>query len=169
MTRTLKLSAMALLGVMILWACGGENLGAKETAEKFLKAMKAQDFSTAKKYATAKSGESIDLVAGMSQGQPAGDPSAIVIGEVEENGDNAVVNYTEDGKDMTLKLVKESGTWKAVWSKTDGASDAAGDALGGAMDDLGNAMEDALNELGGDEEGSMDEEPAEEDHSGHDH
>lgn len=116
MTRTLKFSAIALLAVVVLWACGGKA-GAKDVAEKFLSAIAAGDYATAKKYATTEAQASLDMMASMSGGEAKGEPAKIEVGDVKEDGDKATASYKENGADKTLDLVKENGEWKANWSK----------------------------------------------------
>ena len=169
MTRTLKFSAVALAAVMLLWACGS-SMTSKEVGEKFLMAFAKGDIETAKKYATEDAQTSLDLMQGNDD--KAGDPSEIVVGEVKEEGDKAVLSYTEDGKDKTLNLIKENGEWKAAWEK--GAGSSGNSTLDSIGDELGDAMEDAMEDLGDDIEelGEKVKETAEdigEDHAGHDH
>ncbi|MEM0999387.1 MAG: hypothetical protein AAGN35_20180 [Bacteroidota bacterium] len=146
MTRSLKIAAFALLGVTILWACGGEALDAKGTAEQFLKAMKTRDFDAAKAMATEEGVASIEMVA--SAPGEAGNADDIVVTNVEEDGDKAVATYTDAGKEMTLNLVKEGGEWKAAFSKMDGGGanplDDIGKEIEGAFDE---AMDEAAKEL----------------------
>ena len=139
MTRSLKLAGVALLGVMILWACGGEALGPKEVGEKFLKAMKTGDFDTAKKLATKEAEASIEMMSGMGSGE-GGNADDIKVGEVKEEGDKAVLSYTDAGKDMTLNLVKEGGEWKAAWEKGGPADNTS------PMNDISKELEGALDE-----------------------
>lgn len=148
MTRTLKISAIALLGVFVLWACGGE-LGPKETGEKFLNAINSGDFSGAQSYGTKETNESLKVLAEMPGAGSQGENATLEFGELTENGDNASLAYKKDGKDMTLELKKEDGSWKAIWAKTDmGGGGDLGGALDGAMDAAGDAMEKAMDELG---------------------
>jgi hypothetical protein len=130
MTRTLKFSAVALLAVVVLWACGGKG-GAKEVAEKFLNAIAASDYEGAGKYATKEAQESLKMMASMAGSMPKGEPAKIEVGDVKEEGDKATVSYKENGTDKTLEMVKEDGEWKANWSKGGGA---AQDAVEGAVD-----------------------------------
>lgn len=146
MTRSLKLAGAALLGVMILWACGGESLGAKETGEKFLKAMKTGDFDTAKGLATKEAAASIDMMSGMGSGE-GGNADDIKVGDVKEDGDKAVISYTDAGKAMTLNMVKEGGEWKAAWEK--GGPGDTSSPLNDLSNDLEGALDDAME--GGDE------------------
>lgn len=139
MTRTLKFSAIALLAVVVLWACGGAN-GPKEVGEKFLNAVGSGDYETAKKYATKDAQASLDMMASMSGGEK-GEAAKIEIGEVKEEGDKATLNYKENGTDKTLELVKENGEWKANWSKGGGA---VGDAVEGAVDAAADAVVEAV-------------------------
>ena len=157
MTRTLKFSAIALLAVVVLWACGGKS-GPKEVGEKFLNAIASSDYETAKKYATKEAQESLTMMASMAGEAPKGEPAKIEIGEVKEEGDKATLSYKENGTDQTLDLVKEEGEWKANWNKMGGATPDAG---------IGEAVE-------GDVEGAADAvaedtaaAPAEEAHEGH--
>lgn len=173
MTRTLKFSAIALAAVMMLWACGG-SMTSKEVGEKFLMAFAKGDLETAKKFATEDAQTSLDLMQGNSEAKK-DNPDAIVIGDVKEEGDKAVMSYTENGKEKTLNLIKENGQWKAAWEK--GAGSSGNSTLDGLGDDLGNAMEDAMEDLGEDLEklGEDMKEAGEkigeevEDHTGHDH
>jgi hypothetical protein len=155
MTRSLKLAALALMGVMILWACGGEALGAKETAEKFLKAMKTGDFDTAKGLATKEAAASIDMMAGMAGDSEGGNADDIVMGDVKEDGDKAVATYTDAGKEMTLNLVKVDGEWKAAWEKGGPADNSS--PLNDLSNELEGALDEAMEEVGdameGEEEG----------------
>lgn len=166
MTKTLKMSALALLGVMVLWACGG-NLGPKETGEKFLKAMKSGDFETAKDYATKEAQASLEMMAGMAGagGDNKGNPDDIKVGDVKEDGDNATLAYTDGGKAMTLDLVKEDGKWKAKWEKG-GPGDNTDNPVNNLKDGLEDAFDGAMEELGDELGGEGD---GEESHEGHDH
>lgn len=150
MTRSLKLSAIALIGVLALWACGG-SLGPKETGEKFLKAMKVGDFDTAKKYATKEAQGSLEMMAGMAGDNKGGNADDIKVGELKEDGDKAVLNYTDAGKDMTLNLKKEGGDWKADWKKG-GPNDNSS-----PIKDLENELDNALDGALGGEESNEDE------------
>ncbi|HHG83526.1 MAG TPA: DUF4878 domain-containing protein [Bacteroidetes bacterium] len=145
MTRSLKLSVIALIGVMTLWACGA-SLGPKETGEKFLKAMKTGDFDTAKDHATKEAQGSLEMMAGMADGKEGGDAADIVIGALEENGDKATLSYTDAGKDLTLALVKEGGEWKADWKKGGPGDDSS--PLKGLEDGLDKALDGALDAVG---------------------
>lgn len=134
MTRTLKFSAIALLAVVVLWACGGKG-GAKDVAEKFLNAIAAGDYDGAAKYATKEAQESLKMMASMSGGEAKGEPAKIEIGDVKEEGDKATVSYKENGTAKTLEMVKEEGEWKANWSKGGGAvENAVEGAVEGAME-----------------------------------
>jgi|GEM_PF-3073892 hypothetical protein len=143
MTRTLKFSAIALLAVVVLWACGSN--GPKEIGEKFLTAISKGDYETAKQFATEDAKSSLDMMASMEKSLPAGEKkeSKIEIGEVKEEGDKATLSYKEDGTDKTLDLVKVNGEWKANWSKMGGATDSATDALEGAADAVETAVDSA--------------------------
>lgn len=143
MTRTLKISALAIMGALVLWACGGGAGTSKEVGEKFLKALATGDYSTAKDYATEDSQESLEMLEKMGGGETGGSADDIVVGEVQEEGDKATLAYTEKGVEKTLDLVKEDGSWKAKFSKggpTEGN--------GGALDELENSIEDAVEEIG---------------------
>ncbi len=142
MTRTLKLSAIAIIGAMVLWACGGGNLGPKETGEKFLKALAEGDYGTAKDYATKSSQESLEMLEKMGGGESGGSADDIVVGEVKEDGDKATLAYTEKGAEKTLNLVKEDGSWKAQFDK-------GGDtgSTGSPLDEITDVVEDAVDEV----------------------
>jgi hypothetical protein len=136
MNRTLKFSAIALLAVVVLWACGGAG-GAKEVGEKFLTAMAKGDIEGAKKFATKDAQASLDMMAGTADAKKA-NPDKIEIGEVKEDGDKATLSYKENGTDKTLDLVKEGGEWKAAWSKGGGS--------GTGLESLGEGLEEAVEE-----------------------
>ena len=139
MTRTLKISAIALLGVIILWACGGEQ-GPKDVADKFLKAIKTGDKETATKYISKESAENFKKWTPTEKG----DAAKIVIGDVTENDkhDEATVKYKDDGKDKELKMKKEDGQWKCIFD--------AGKGGGGGMEDATKSLENLGNMFGGD-------------------
>jgi len=86
-----------------------------------------------------------DMAEGLSDETP--EAKEIVVGESEEDGDNAVVHYTEDGSDMTLDLVKEDGNWKVKFDKMGGMMDDMDDASDG-LDSLSNVMDDMTDSLG---------------------
>ncbi len=152
MTRTLKISAIALLGALVLWACGGGAKTSKDVGTAFLEALAEGDFSTAKDYATKDSQEALDMMETMGGGETTGSKDDIKVGEVKEDGDKATLMYTEKGEEKTLDMVKEDGEWKVKYSKggpTEGNSGL--EELDNAMEDLGNAMEEAMEEVGGEE------------------
>jgi hypothetical protein len=134
MKRTLKFSAVALLAVVVLWACGGAA-GPKAAGESFLTAMAKGDIEGAKKFASKESQGALEMMAGTSDAKKA-NPDKIEIGEVKEEGDKATLSYKENGADKTLNLIKEDGAWKASYTK--GAGDTGG------LDDLGKGLEDAM-------------------------
>ncbi len=142
MTRTLKVSAIAIIGAMVLWACGSKELGPKETGEKFLKALAEGDYATAKNYASKSSQESLDMLEKMSGGESSGSADDIVVGEVKEDGEKATLAYTEKGAEKTLNLVKEDDAWKAQFDK-------GGDtgSNGNPLDEVSDAIEDAMEEV----------------------
>ena len=70
-----------------------------------------------------------------------------MFGEYEEDGNNAVVHYTESGSDMTLDLVKEDGNCKVKFDKMGGMMDDMDDASDG-LDSLSNVMDDMTDSLG---------------------
>jgi hypothetical protein len=137
MKRTLKFSAVALLAVLVLWACGGAS-GPKEVGEKFLAAISKGDVEGAKKFATKDAQASLDMAATTLEAKKT-TPDKIEIGTIKEDGDKATLSYKENGADKTLELMKEGGEWKAAWSK--GAGDSGMDKLG---EELGGAMEGAM-------------------------
>ena len=150
MTRTLKLSALAIIGAMVLWACGGGNLGPKETGEKFLKALAEGDYGTAKDYATKGSQESLDMLEKMGGGEATGSADDIVVGEVKEDGDKATLSYTEKGAEKTLNLVKEDGSWKAEFNKggdTGSSSNPLEDVVEEVVEEVEEAVEEVVEEV----------------------
>ena len=131
MKRTLKFSAIALLAVVVLWACGGAS-GPKAVGESFLNAMAKGDIEGAKKFATKDAQESLGMMAASAEAKKT-NPDKIEIGEIKEEGDKATLSYKENGADKSLNLVKEDGQWKAAWTKG-----------GGGLEDLGGALEGAV-------------------------
>jgi hypothetical protein len=135
MKRTLKFSAIALLAVVVLWACGGAS-GPKAVGESFLNAMAKGDIEGAKKFATKDAQESLGMMAASAEAKKT-NPDKIEIGEIKEEGDKATLSYKENGADKSLNLVKEDGQWKAAWTK-------GGGDMG--LDKLGEGLEEGLNE-----------------------
>ncbi len=135
MKRTLKFSAIALLAVVVLWACGSAG-GAKEVGEKFLNAMAKGDIAGAKTFATKDAQASLDMMSGTSDAKKA-NPDKIEIGEIKEEGDKATLSYKENGADKTLDLVKEDGQWKAAWTK-------GGGGAAGGLEEMGKELEGAM-------------------------
>lgn len=159
MTRTLKISAIAIMGALVLWACGGGASSSKEVGEKFLKALATGDYGTAKEYATKESQESLEMLEKMGGGETGGSADDIVVGESKEEGDKATLSYTEKGVEKTLDLVKEDGAWKAKFSKggpTEGN--------GGMIEEIGESIEDAVNEIADDVEEVVEEDHNEDEH-----
>lgn len=150
MTRTLKITALALLGVVILWACGGGEVADPKTAgEKFLKAYLSNDFSGAKDYANKETDDVLDQLSTSSDDKSKGDPSKMTVGEWTESGETGTLAYKYDGKDMVLKMVKEDGKWVAAMSKDElsaitGKSTVAGD-MTKAIESMGDSLSGALN------------------------
>jgi hypothetical protein len=147
MTRTLKFSVIALLAVVVLWACGGAS-GPKAVGEKFLNAIAKGDIDGAKKFATKESESALALLASTAEEKKA-KPDKIEVGEVKEEGDKATLSYKENGTDKTLNLVKEGADWKVAYTKGGGENsldkigEDLGNAVGGAMDSLAGGAADS--------------------------
>jgi hypothetical protein len=143
MSRTLKITALALLGVVILWACGGgEVADPKTSGEKFLKAYLTNDFSGAKDFATKETDEVLDQMSTSADDSKKGDLTKLTVGAFTETGDNGTLAYNYEGKDLVLKMKKEDGKWAADMTKDElsainGASNPASDLTKG----LESAME----------------------------
>lgn len=120
MKRSIVLSVIALVGVMVLWACGGAA-GPKAAGESFLNAMAKGDIETAKKFATEDSHSALDMMVA-SAITKAAKPDVMTYGDVKEDGDKATLAYTENGKDKSLELKKVDGEWKAVYAKSTGGA-----------------------------------------------
>lgn len=161
--KMLRLGVVALTLALFTACGGGKAKDPKGVAEAFLNAMAEQDWSTAKKYATAGSQEAIDQVAEMAESMKgledlAGEESEtpeIKMGDVTEEGETAVVSYTEDGSEKQLNLVKEEGEWKVEFSKMGGMDD-MGDMSEGleemdealeGLEGLGDSLSEAMEEL----------------------
>ncbi len=157
--KTAKALLLTLVVSAFMMSCGGNApKDPKGVAEAFLNAMNEQNFNKAKEYATEDSQEALQSMADLAEmGENLGgekpEPKEIVIGDVEENGDEATVHYTEDGNEMTLDLVKEDGDWKVKFDKMGGlmndmedTTEELTDSLGTAIDSL-NAALDSVNEM----------------------
>ncbi len=115
-----NLGTLILIGFFM--ACMGGSDAPKAVAEKFLKASVKMNFDEAKKYATEETGKLLDMMKQMSAMMPdslKNKETKITMGEEKIDGDNAVVAYKEEGKEMEqkLSLKKSEGKWLVSISK----------------------------------------------------
>lgn len=174
-----KLSLFGILAASMLFfaACGGGSANTPDgVAKAFLDEVADADFSGAKKYATKASASMLDMMEQAASLAPdeAKSDGDIEIVKTEEEGDEATVYYTSEGKEEKLKVVKEDGDWKVAFSKgemmDEGMDDAfggegddtdgedldfgsLGDSLDAALEELDNALEELGEEIGGEKDG----------------
>jgi hypothetical protein len=117
--KTLRISAFALLGVAILWACGGGiSDDPKATGKKFLKAYIRNDYSEAKVYASENTDHCLDYFARTAKkDETKGKSGKLTVGDFTLNGHEGTLAYQYNGKDMILKMVTEDGKWVASLGK----------------------------------------------------
>ena len=152
MNRTLKIAGLALVAVLVLWACGKE-MSASECAEKFLTAVQNADWDAAKTYATDDTDGAIDLLSGSDE-EPAPAKAVKIVGE-EVNGDEATVTYTLDGgAEKTVTMQKSGSKWEAVMEKSEIQEDLGQKTL---EDNLMEGLEEGMEEIGSEMEGAMEE------------
>ena len=152
MIRTIKISAIAICSMVILWACSGGAAAPKDVAKTFLDAVENGDTLKARDHATLATQAQLQLFFAMAK-----DPTKreVTIGEEKIDGENATVGYKLKGdeKDHTLKLKKVENKWKAETTKADLQGSGAdplqgmGDMMEGAENALGEGMEKAGAEL----------------------
>jgi hypothetical protein len=116
MKRTLTISALALAGVLILWACASDS--PKQVAEKFLNALAHGDVDGARKYASEDSKLALTMIEDKLKDNKK-EPSKIEMGSETITDETAVVTYKENDYEKSVKLKKESGKWKVIFSKED--------------------------------------------------
>ncbi len=145
MTRILKISAIAMFSMVILWACGGGGATPKDVAKSFLEAMEAGDSTKAQSFATEATKKQLTSYFALTK--EATKRKVEIVGEPKMDGETkADVTYKlgDDAKEKTLKLVKDGEAWKAEWSKM------------GDMGGMGDMMKEAAGEMGDAVEGAVD-------------
>jgi hypothetical protein len=98
---------------------------AEKTAALFLEHLSRGEYAKASEYATDKTGnmlEFMDQLVAVAGQKPAANHAVIVMCGCEVKSNEAVCNYTSDGKPMQLNLVKLDGEWKAELKKENPAS-----------------------------------------------
>lgn len=95
-----------------------EGKSPAEIASGFLTALKYNDYDGAKKYASSRTADVLDMKSGLSDDKNFGE---FEIGKTVEEGEYATVHYTdEEGKDKTVKLgVDKEGNWEVIMTKSD--------------------------------------------------
>lgn len=113
-----------LLVALFLTACGGGGSEPKDVAEKFMKAMSEQDIEEAKKHASQKSHQVLDMIGGTMSMMPdsvKNQEQEFVFKFVKDSvvDDRAWVwAENQEGPQDPIELVKEDGEWKVVFSKS---------------------------------------------------
>ncbi len=118
------------IGMIVLiaftFSCGGGSTSdPKAVAEDFVKALAVQDYETAKDLGTEETVQLLAMIEGMAAMIPAEEVEAdkediksLKMGDVEIDGDNAVVYYGTDKKTgEKIDLVKVDGDWKVAMKK----------------------------------------------------
>jgi len=117
------------IGMIVLiaftFSCGGNSGDPKAVAEDFLKAVAEQDYETAKELGTVQTGQLLSMIESMSAMIPQEEQEAskediksLKMGDVEIDGDNAVVYFTTDKKEGDkIDLKKVDGDWKVDMKK----------------------------------------------------
>jgi hypothetical protein len=98
--------------------------GPQAVAAKFLSALNNQDYDKAKKLGTESTVQMLTMIESMAGMAPEGedldmgaDMDSIEWGDVEIDGDEAVVHYTLEGSKEKMDLVKQDGKWKVDMKK----------------------------------------------------
>lgn len=124
MKKLLSIGMIVL--VAFTFSCGGgSSSDPKAVAEDFLKALAQQDYDAAKKLGTAETGQLLSMIQGMAAMMPADqieadkeDIRSLKMGDVEIDGDKAVVYYGTEKKDgEKIDLEKVDGEWKVAMKK----------------------------------------------------
>jgi len=114
--RNLILAGFSIL----LFSCSNSD-SPRSIADKFLKAMSAQDFETAKLYGTEETEKLLDMLNGFTKRSSDMANRELKYEITHENitGDNATVFYKEEGRagELQLPMVKVDGKWKVMLSK----------------------------------------------------
>lgn len=128
--------SLAIVIAMFAIACGGGSATPSQVAEKFLTHTNKMEFKEAKEYATASTGEVLDMIGGMAAMMPKEDPKSFKITGETIDGEKATVTYRTDGKDAdeTVNLVKEDGKWLVNMSKEDMNKEDGADGMDMDMD-----------------------------------
>lgn len=100
---------------------GCASSGPEQVVTDFYKALQHQDFDKAKKYATASSLPTLDMMAGFYNRVPAElkaktvvSPRPFRVAGIKINGNNATATLErENDTPLTINMKKENGQWKA--------------------------------------------------------
>lgn len=161
MYKILHLS-LGLLLALQLSNCSnaGSDMSPEEVAEAFLLEMAEVDFDGAKKYASSASRSFLDQMQSMADMAGEEPPQPDAKPEMKNfrskiDGDQAVVTFEEGNREQDIKLVKEGGAWKVIFTKASVMEEAAeemGTNPGFDANDEESALDteefnDAMNEL----------------------
>lgn len=119
----LAIAAISLAGVLTLPACKTAKMrknSPENVAVQFLKHMAMLEFDEARKLGTENTGRLLDMLDMLVELSKEKGQDAVLekkeinveVTKVAIDGNRAVVNYKgEDGKELTMDLVKEKGKW----------------------------------------------------------
>jgi|GEM_PF-2135775 len=148
--RHTLLPCFALI-LLILNGCSDpQKQGPTPTAQAFLEALQKEDFSNAKSYATEASGAQLDRLEERTARSGSHFQSPFEITSEEIRGNEAHVQYLQEGRERTLQLLKKDERWEVALSKSDFGSkveDQIGENLEESFEKLGDGLKQMGEEL----------------------
>ena len=125
MKKLLSIGLVLVFSAFMFSCGGGSGDNPADVAKDFLVALAEQDYDAAKDLGTEETVQLISMIEGMAAMIPMEEVEAdkeniksIKMGEVEIDGDNAVVYYGTDKKsDEKIDLQKVDGKWKVAMKK----------------------------------------------------
>ncbi len=123
--KNLMTIGFVLVFSAFMFSCGGGSSdNPQAVAEEFLTALNDQDYDKAKELGTESTVQMLTMIESMAGMAPEGedldmgaDMDSIEWGDVEIDGDEAVVHYTLEGSKEKMDLVKQDGKWKVDMKK----------------------------------------------------
>lgn len=125
MKKLLSIGFVVVFAAFMFSCGGGSSDNPGDVAKEFLQALADQDYDTAKDLGTDETVQLIGMIEGMAAMIPAEEAEAdkediksLKMGEVEIDGDKAVVYYGTDKKSgEKIDLEKVDGKWKVAMKK----------------------------------------------------
>ena len=125
MKKLLSIGLVLVFSAFMFSCGGGSSDNPADVAKDFLTALAEQDYDTAKDLGTEETVQLITMIEGMAAMIPMEEAEAdkeniksLKMGEVEIDGDNAVVYYgTDKNSDEKIDLQKVDGKWKVAMKK----------------------------------------------------